>query len=385
MSRQAPIPLQLFYLLILLVVSILFLWRILWPFFPCLLLALFLADIFRPVYAGLKRFLPSGLAALVTCLLMTLVLVVPLVLFVEALSNGAFSPACAVPGVGASIRESPYWARLPELAAILGLQLEAETISAMVAEVGEEVYRFVSSHAGGWAVGLLRLLMQFLVMILTAFFVLIDRQRFTSFWLRLSPLSDEQNRKLTGQLRETARAVLIGNGVGSLIQGVVGGLLFAWLGLPSPLLWGFGMTVLAFLPIVGIGVVMLPAGIFLFFQGNMDGVILLVVVYLFLTLLVEYLLKAKLTGDQAHMHSLLAFLAIIGGLESFGIMGIVYGPLIVTFFTSLAGIYLTDYLPAVQGRGGQGVGLPGPVAPVAPEDSTADPVAPEWPQAPQPR
>ncbi len=388
MSREAPTPLQLLYLFALLAVSTLFLGRILWPFFSCLFLALFLADLFRPLYESLTRFLPRALASLVTCLVMGLVLMVPVLLFVEAFSGGDLVPAGADgwggAAVGGSIRQSSHWARLPELAALVGLHLEAETISLMMAELGDEVYRFVGSHAGAWAMGAFRLLIQFLVMIVTCFFVLIDRDRFTSFWLHLSPLPIEQNRRLVRELQGTARAALIGNGVGSIIQGVAGGLLFAWLGLPSPFFWGFVMFVLAFLPIVGIGVIMLPAGLYLFTQGNINGVIVLAVAYVILTLLVEYLLKAKLTGDQAHMHPLLALLALIGGLESFGVMGLVYGPLVVTAFTCLADIYLTDYQSAIRGGIGRAAAAAGyamlepPLAEAGPPESV-DPASPSVP------
>ena len=374
MSRQALTPPQLFCLLAIFVGSTLFLGRILWPLFPCLFLALFMADTLRPAYAGLARFLPAVPASLLICLFVVLVLVVPVAFFVDVVSDNVCAPdwpgrGCVVSGGGASILSSPHWGRLPELAVSCGLPLGSETISAMGAELGQEVWRYVSSHAGGWVMGVSRLFIQFLVMIVTVFFVLIDRERFAGFWGRLSPLPAEQNRILVGQLKETARAVLIGNGVGSFIQGVVGGLLFIWLGLPSPLFWGFVMFVLAFLPIVGIGVIMLPAGIYLFLHGDISGLVLLGAVYLLLTVLVEYFLKARMTGGQAHMHPLVAFLALIGGLESFGMMGIVYGPLIVTCFTCLADFYLTDYLPVLQGRAGQGAAagqvkpLPPPVGP----------------------
>ena len=64
---------------------------------------------------------------------------------------------------------------------------------------------------------------------------------------------------------------------------------------------------------------------------------------MFLSFSVEYILKPKMVGTQVKMHTLLVFLAILGGLNVFGFMGIIYGPLIVTAFLTLADIYLTNY------------------------------------------
>ena len=76
---------------------------------------------------------------------------------------------------------------------------------------------------------------------------------------------------------------------------------------------------------------------------NLAGAVLLVILYGMITVLIESALKPKLVGDRAKMHILLVFLSIIGGLNAFGFLGIIYGPLIVTAFLTLAEIYLTNY------------------------------------------
>ena len=77
----------------------------------------------------------------------------------------------------------------------------------------------------------------------------------------------------------------------------------------------------------------------------------LIGVYIFLTLFVEYMLKTKLVGGTVKMHLLLVFLAIIGGLQVFGVMGIIYGPMIVTGFLTLADIYIMNYDECVKRPG----------------------------------
>ena len=145
-----------------------------------------------------------------------------------------------------------------------------------------------------------------------------------------------------------AHAILVGNGFCGLIQGVAGGLVFWAFGLQSPFLWGVIMALLAFLPIIGIGAVFVPTVIFLFLKGRVGVSIFFLFYYLILSGGVEYLLKPRIVGKKVQMHTLLVFLAIIGGLKLFGILGIIYGPLIATFFLTLTDIYHTSYQELVE-------------------------------------
>ena len=145
-----------------------------------------------------------------------------------------------------------------------------------------------------------------------------------------------------------AGAVIIGNGICGLIQGILGGALFALFGLRSPFLWGVIMTLLAFLPIVGIGVVLIPAAGYLMLNGRIGVGIFFIVFYVLLSGGVEYLFKPRLVGHRVQMHTLLVFLSIIGGLNLFGILGIIYGPLIGTAFLTLTDIYHSSYQQLVE-------------------------------------
>ena len=108
------------------------------------------------------------------------------------------------------------------------------------------------------------------------------------------------------------------------------------------------MALLAFLPIVGIGAVFLPAALYLFLQGRVGVGIFFIVFYVLLSGGVEYFFKPKLVGQRVQMHTLLVFLSIIGGLKLFGILGIIYGPLVVTAFLTLADIYESSYRRIVE-------------------------------------
>ena len=186
------------------------------------------------------------------------------------------------------------------------------------------------------------------MMILIIFFLLIDQDKLVDFVIAVSPLPDDEDRLLLEKFEEISNAILKGNGICGLIQGILGGVVFAILGFNSPLLWGGIMAILAFLPIFGVGLVMIPASVILMFSGRVGEGVFLFFFYLGLSFSMEYMIKPKMVGDEVQMHTLLVFLAILGGLSVYGVLGIIYGPLIVTAFLTLTEIYFAKYDAHVQ-------------------------------------
>ncbi|HET98103.1 MAG TPA: AI-2E family transporter [Desulfurivibrio alkaliphilus] len=338
------------YFLILFLISILLVGRLLWPFLSILILSYLLTSIFRPIYNLLNRKLPDFFASLLTCTLVVLLVFVPLVFFVFALAQEAQNLYEWGRGAGANLglklrafQESPLFVRLQETAALLGFSLEPDNISRALAELARVVGLFLYNQASSWAANIMMFFFSFFLMILTIFFLLIEHDRLLNYILRLSPLPDDQKRRLFAKFDEITGAVLIGNGICALIQGVLGGIIFVVFSLGPPVLWGSIMAVLAFLPIFGIGLILVPAALLLGFKGGLAEAFIILALYGVITITIEYLLKPKLVGSRVKMHTLLVFLSIIGGLSAFGFLGIIYGPLIITAFLTLAEIYQSSY------------------------------------------
>jgi len=169
-----------------------------------------------------------------------------------------------------------------------------------------------------------------------------------SFIGDLSPLPAEQDQKIIRKFKDMAGAILVINILSGIVQGFFGGIIFALFGLKSPFLWGLIMAMLAFLPILGIGLVFIPTSIYLFLNGRIPAAVFFIIAYLILSLGIENVLKPKLVGQRVQMHILLVFLSIMGGLKLFGILGIIYGPLVVTAFITLTDIYHTSYQQQVE-------------------------------------
>ncbi|MDA3969880.1 MAG: AI-2E family transporter [Desulfobulbaceae bacterium] len=349
MTQQRPSNLILTYFLILFLLSALLLARLFFPFASILILSYLLSSISEPVFVFLKKKLPPSFASLVTCSLIVLLVFVPLVFFVAALSSEAYNLLQVTKGTNLAkefttyIQSSTIFIRLEALLTGYGINISMAEVSSSLSEFGTEVARFIYTQASIWAANIIGFVFHFIMMILIIFYLLLEKEKLVTFFLHLSPLPNNHNRLLIRKFEKITSAILVGNGICGVIQGVIGGLVFSFLGFTSPFLWGGVMGILAFLPIAGVGAVLIPASIILIIRGDILQGVGLAFFYLILSMSVEYFLKPKLVGDQVRMHIILVFLAIIGGLRVFGVLGIIYGPLIITGFLTLADIYIDNY------------------------------------------
>jgi predicted PurR-regulated permease PerM len=105
------------------------------------------------------------------------------------------------------------------------------------------------------------------------------------------------------------------------------------------------MAIFAFIPVVGISIVFVPFTLILLIAGETTRAVLLFIPLALVATVVEYWLKPLLVGRRAQMHTLLVFLSLIGGAVVFGPVGLLLGPLTMTAFLTLAGIYRERYRP----------------------------------------
>lgn len=342
-------PMILKYFLLLFLVSIFLLGRLMWPFISIIILSFLLASLFQPAYSLIsKKFSPS-FSSFITCIIIVGVVFVPLMFFIGALSKEAYDlyQLGKTTNLGVKLKEllqnSGVLSQVQDLLEGLGVVFQPQEVGKSLSDFTKGVGLFIFNQASSWATNIMLFIFNFFIMLITIYFLLIDHERLINFVLKLSPLPDEQERQLIRKFKKIAGAVIIGNGICSLIQGILGGLAFVFFDLGSPLIWGGVMMILAFLPIFGIGLVLIPAAIILFLQNNVAGGVFMLTFYATLSFSVEYLLKPKLVGRKAQMHTLFIFLAILGGLSVFGFLGIIYGPLIITAFLTMSEIYLANY------------------------------------------
>jgi predicted PurR-regulated permease PerM len=175
------------------------------------------------------------------------------------------------------------------------------------------------------------------------FYFLRDRERLAEATIALSPLTRDETSLLAQRFVETVRATLFGTLVVAVVQGTLGGLMFWWLGLSLPMVWGLVMGLLAIVPVLGAFVVWIPASLFLAFEGSWGKAIILAVWGGLIVASIDNLLYPMLVGNRLRLHAIAAFIGAIGGIMVFGASGLVLGPAAIVLTWALVDIVKSRY------------------------------------------
>jgi len=146
----------------------------------------------------------------------------------------------------------------------------------------------------------------------------------------MSPLPEVEMHRLFQRVGDTVYATIYGTLVVAAVQGVLGGLVFWWLALPAPLLWGLVMAALAIVPVLGAFIVWVPTAIFLALNGSWGDAMTLTVWGVVVVGGSDNLLYPMLIRDRMRLHTIPAFISVVGGLLLFGASGLILGPVAVT-------------------------------------------------------
>jgi predicted PurR-regulated permease PerM len=238
----------------------------------------------------------------------------------------------------------------------------------------QSVTSSLSSTAGSVVQGTVYQVITFLLVFYLLFFLLRDRHAALGVIRALTPLTVTQMDRMLLRVSETIRATLYGTLCVSAVQGLLGGLMFWWLGIPGALLWGVVMALLAVVPVLGAFVVWLPAVGVLGLQGHWGKALILGLWGMLVVGTVDNLLRPLLVGKRLHLHTVLAFISIVGGLLAFGAAGLVLGPVLLTITCVLVDTWLRserteevdhaerDALESLETDGGPPLPAPGDAA-----------------------
>jgi len=351
--KESLNPLIVKYFIVLFLISLFLMVKLLWPFISIILLASVTATFIYPAYKRLSFKIKSSLSALIICFIIFISVSFIVIIFVGVLSNEAYNLYLAAKNTVfqkeiITLISDDKFHKLNLFLSKFNITISKESIIAPFTELGKFLGSSLVNQARLIASNVLNLTINFFMYLIILFFLLIDGKKIINALILLSPLPEEEDKIILSKFRDMSGAILIVNGISGIFQGIVGGIFFQLASLPSPFLWGFVMGLLAFLPIVGIGAVFIPLSLFYILKGKISLSIFTILFYLISSLFTEYVFKPKIVGGKVQMHPLMVFLGIIGGLKLFGFFGIVYGPLILTFFFTLSDMYYKKYQKIVE-------------------------------------
>jgi predicted PurR-regulated permease PerM len=325
---------------------------VLLPFLGDMVIALVAVLLLTRHYQRLLRALGNRavLASGLTVAVLVIVVAVPVTLVGSALLADIRRAAVTWGGPEAYVTLNDWTSENGRVARALtnfaqrtGLPISPEAIGDAVVEAARVLSQGLYKRANSFVSGVFQFALHGVITLFSIFYLLIQGEKLSNFLFRLSPLAGDEDQLFINKLGEVGRAILIGNGIGSSLQGLVAGLAWAVVGLPSPVLWGLVMAVAAFLPLVGVAAVVVPATFYLWFTGRHLVAVGFLIFCMGQSFLFEYGLKPRLMGSSMRMNSLLVFLSLLGGILGFGAPGILYGPLIMTLFLAIAQLYVTRY------------------------------------------
>ncbi len=349
MSGKAR-PSQIFFLITFLVTLYIF-YLMLKPFLVSVVLAITLASLFYPNYQGLRQRLGgrSNLSALLMCVVVTFLIIIPLAVLFIALAN-------EVNSVYNTLRfQQAYFSGL-----LIGsdntlinifrewvsryLDLEIRDLSTVLSSLVDRMALYLLDHYSAILGGVGALLLNFLVIIFGMFFFFRDGSLVIGEIKQLIPLAPRYADMVFDKLKLVTRATFFGIFATALVQGLIAGVVFFVLGINSPILWGTASAVFSLIPLVGTATIWAPMAIYLMLTGSPIKGIILITLGGSLIGLVDNVLRPWIIEDRpGGMPLLLVFFALAGGLLLFGPAGLVLGPLVAALLVTLVDIYKIEY------------------------------------------
>ncbi|MBF0288225.1 MAG: AI-2E family transporter [SAR324 cluster bacterium] len=322
-----------------------------WPFLTSIIFALILAGVFHPLKTIFEDKTNSpAMASAGICLLIVVSIFVPLVFLVSKLSQESYSlyqyllADLTEERLQALIFQSEYGQTIiNKIFDITGTQLNLTSLKELIIDAAKAGSSYLLETLNAWIANIFIFLLHFFIMLVVIFAVLANDKKIKRFLLDFSPLPDEEEEMMIEKFNQMNYVTLVGNGFGGLIQGMLAGAAFFLAGIESYMLWSTVMIILAFIPLLGISIIYIPACLYLLAIGEIGASIIVFIYCTAVSLIVENWFKPRFVGKRVKIDSTLVFLSIVGGMSVFGIAGIFYGPLIVSVFLTFVSLYHKKY------------------------------------------
>ncbi len=311
-------------------------WQIVQPFLSPIAWALALAVVAHPLHGWIaSRIDKPGLAAGLAVLAVSVIVVAPVIFVGNSIVREA---AAGVTALQSGLEDGKWRdavARSPLLGGAFSAIEQQANLSSQLQGMATEVGKRVSQVVVGSAWALVELLLTLFVL----FYLFRDRREALATLRSLVPLSTREADKIFTRVTDTIHATVFGTLVVAAIQGTLGGLMFWWLGLPAPILWGAVMALLAIVPVLGAFVIWVPAAAFLAANGQWGKAAILAAWGGIVVAMIDNLLYPVLVGKKLRLHTVPVFFAVVGGLAVFGAVGLILGPVILALTDAILEIW----------------------------------------------
>ena len=365
MNDKPMLNIQSHYFLFFLLFAVLFgCYCIIKPYIHAIILAIIFSIVFIPVHRKVERFLRGrkNIAAIVSCTLITLLVVLPVTFLLIALIQQGVSSINSIydwvaAGKYSKLMQSPlvislidYWEKFIKIIQqyfptidldVLSFKTEFQ-IDKAVLSMSTYTAQFLLNQGTFLLGNLTAIIGKFFLMIFTFFFIMRDYDEIVSKIFHLIPLSASQENRLINRVREVSRSAILGTIVTAVAQGTAGGITFWIAGLPG-LFWGSIMAFASLVPMFGTALIWGPAALYLLLSGHWGSALFVTLSCVIFVGMIDNLVRPLFMQGSSDMSTLLIFFSILGGMQFFGLIGLLYGPLIFGLTLVLLYIYSIEF------------------------------------------
>jgi predicted PurR-regulated permease PerM len=288
--------------------------------------------LFAPSHQWLARRIRPGPAAVVVILIAFLVIVLPGVWLIGMLVGQAGD-------VASGLAKSTLLDRLSTL------RVGQFELGPELANIGRSLIQWLGQNALGFIGSATHFTLNLIFSFFGLYYLLLGPGEGWRGIHSYVPFSEKNVLLLRDRFRSVTLATVIGTGLTATIQGIIIGATFALVGLSNSVFWGVVTIVFGILPVVGAGIIWVPGAISLWVSGHAAGAIVLVVVGLLAGQL-HALINPWVFKRYSHIHPMVTLVGAIAGVSYFGLLGLLIGPLALSYFFELIRMYREEYLEA---------------------------------------
>jgi predicted PurR-regulated permease PerM len=301
------------------------------PYFTGIIAGVVFYVVFAPINDELRKRLPASAAAAIVVLFVLLVLVIP-----------------SIPLAGAIIGQAQDLARgfgqSPILQRVSELRIGRFDVGSQLAGLGEQVLSWIGTSAFSLVGTATRLALNLTIALFGLYFLCVNPTETWNMVRPYIPFSRENTERLRKRFRDVTTSTLIGTGATAVIQGILVALGFWATGLPNAVFWGVLTVVFAILPVVGSGVVWVPGAVILALNHRYPQAIGLAIWGVVIVGNVDTVIRPIVFRRWAQIHPFVTLVGALGGVRYFGILGLLLGPLALSYFFELIRMYREEYL-----------------------------------------
>jgi predicted PurR-regulated permease PerM len=311
-------------------------WQVLSPFITALALSTIIVTICYPLYERiLARVYKNNksLAAGLTTLVVVFIVILPLV-FISSIFVKELVSFYQTLGAGQELTAEKYVLNLEST-----VQRYLPNFELNITEQIRQGAEWMVRNIGAIFAGTLSTLFIILISLVGSFYFFRDGREFLKIAIKISPLPDSDDEVIFSRLAKAVRSVATGVVLVSLIQGTLAGIGLTLFGIERAVLWGAIGAILSMIPGFGTLAIMVPGIIFLAITGAVPAAIGLTIWTLVTVIVVDNILAPHLMSRGNNLHPFIMLTSVLGGISTFGPIGFIVGPVIVTLFIALLEVY----------------------------------------------